>query len=172
MGQHGAIWAHRQASGKRSPTRVLPLVHVGFHIGSRTEGDVARASAAQWAKRVEQWKDSGLTAKEFAADTGIKASTLTYWKWRLGATASLNPPSERSTTSKRRGHARASRQRAARAVGAQHIPLVEVPIESVSPPARAAESLMLELVIGGTMTVRVPRDFDEATLRRVVRALS
>ncbi len=30
----------------------------------------------QWAKRVERWKDSGLTAKEFAAETGINAQSL------------------------------------------------------------------------------------------------
>ena len=26
---------------------------------------------------------SGLTAKEFAAETGLNAGTLTCWKWRL-----------------------------------------------------------------------------------------
>ena len=31
---------------------------------------------------------------------------------------------------------------------------------------------IFELVVGGSVTVRVPRDFDEATLKRVVRALS
>jgi hypothetical protein len=38
-----------------------------------------------WAKRVERWIDSGLTAKEFAAEAGLKPSTLSYWKWRLRA---------------------------------------------------------------------------------------
>ena len=42
-----------------------------------------RASRETWAKRVERWTDSGLTAKEYAAELGIKAHSLTWWKWRL-----------------------------------------------------------------------------------------
>ena len=34
------------------------------------------ANAQQRAKWVERWKDSGLTAKEFAAEAGLKASAL------------------------------------------------------------------------------------------------
>jgi len=30
-----------------------------------------RVSRDEWAKRVERWKDSGLTAKEFASEVGI-----------------------------------------------------------------------------------------------------
>ena len=37
-----------------------------------------------WTKRVARWGTSGLTAEEFAARHGLKASTLAYWKWRLG----------------------------------------------------------------------------------------
>ena len=37
----------------------------------------------EWAKRGERWSDSGLTAKEFAAATGLNANTLMHWKWRL-----------------------------------------------------------------------------------------
>jgi len=31
---------------------------------------MAKATRAEWAKRVERWKDRGLTAKEFAAGLG------------------------------------------------------------------------------------------------------
>jgi hypothetical protein len=37
----------------------------------------------QRTKRVERWKDSGLTAKEFAAETGINAQSLSRWRWHL-----------------------------------------------------------------------------------------
>src|SRR5579863_3469069 len=37
----------------------------------------------QWAKRVERWKDSGLSAKQFATETGINARSLTWWRWHL-----------------------------------------------------------------------------------------
>ena len=42
-----------------------------------------RASREVWAKRVERWKDSGLSAKEFAAELDVSAKTLTFWRWKL-----------------------------------------------------------------------------------------
>jgi DNA-binding CsgD family transcriptional regulator len=38
-----------------------------------------RTARAEWAKRVERWKDSGLTAKEFAAELGINPRSLVFW---------------------------------------------------------------------------------------------
>ncbi len=35
-----------------------------------------RETRDEWQKRVERWKDSGLTAEVFAAETGINAGTL------------------------------------------------------------------------------------------------
>lgn len=35
------------------------------------EVGMPKATRAEWAKRVERWKDSGLTAAEYAAETGI-----------------------------------------------------------------------------------------------------
>ncbi len=40
-----------------------------------------RVSRAEWAKRVQRWQDSGLSAAEFGAEIGVNARTLTYWKW-------------------------------------------------------------------------------------------
>jgi hypothetical protein len=42
----------------------------------------------EWAKRVERWRDSGLTTAEFAAELGINPKTLTYWAWTLKREAS------------------------------------------------------------------------------------
>ncbi len=44
---------------------------------------MAKASRAEWVKRVERWQDSGLTAKEFAADLAVSPNNLTFWKWQL-----------------------------------------------------------------------------------------
>src|SRR5437588_1547497 len=46
---------------------------------------MARESRQVWVKRVERWRDSELTAKEFAAEIGINASRLQHWRWRLNA---------------------------------------------------------------------------------------
>ena len=44
-----------------------------------------------WADRVARWVHSGLTAREFSAEEGINAGTLTHWKWRLGGESVGSP---------------------------------------------------------------------------------
>src|SRR5205809_744443 len=46
-------------------------------------GGMARESRSVWARRVERWNRSGLTAAEFAALVGVKEATLRHWKWQL-----------------------------------------------------------------------------------------
>jgi hypothetical protein len=36
-----------------------------------------------WGKRVERWRQSGLTAAQFAAREGVNPHTLAHWKWKL-----------------------------------------------------------------------------------------
>jgi transposase len=48
---------------------------------------MAETGRARWTVRVEQWKQSGLTAREYAAQAGLNAGTLCYWKWRLSRDA-------------------------------------------------------------------------------------
>lgn len=43
----------------------------------------SRVGREEWAKRVERWRDSGLTTAEFAAELGINSRTLTYWACAL-----------------------------------------------------------------------------------------
>lgn len=109
---------------------------------------MSRTNRAEWAKRVERWRDSGLTAKEFAAETGLKASTLSYWKWRLGS----QPKRSR---------------RGAPAPGGMRAGFVELE----RAPAVAAAPAALELLLAAGVVVRIPRGFDEETLSRVVRAV-
>jgi hypothetical protein len=49
-----------------------------------------RVSRAEWAKRVERWKDSGLSAEEFSSELGINARTLIYWKYTLSREAAAD----------------------------------------------------------------------------------
>jgi hypothetical protein len=120
-----------------------------------------------WAKRVERWSDSGLTAKEYAAETGLNANTLMHWKWRLGAEA-------------RR------RQRAPRPI-VEAVQFVEItppaavaqapaiPVSVASPPAPAPVPAIvdepLEVILRDGLRIRVPVQFDPGALRRVVAAL-
>jgi hypothetical protein len=44
---------------------------------------MARETGVEWAERIEEWSRSGLTGAEFAAEVGVKESTLRHWKWQL-----------------------------------------------------------------------------------------
>jgi hypothetical protein len=115
-----------------------------------------------WAKRVERWRDSGLSCAEFAAEIGVNARTLTYWKWMLGKEA--------------RGEKRAwpaRKARSARVLG----PAASGPPRS--PPAvtglvevqAAPRDGRFELELGAGRRLRVPVSFDVADLRRLLDVL-
>jgi len=106
-------------------------------------------------KRVERWRDSGLTAKQFAAETGVKPSTLTYWKWKLRA-----PGSEAESAAS--GAATSMTSDGSTAVSA-----APKFVELDSDPSTAA--VPLEIVVSRRLTLRVPTGFDEGTLVRVLR---
>ena len=114
---------------------------------------MARTTTSEWAKRVERWQDSGLTAKEFAAELNVNAGTLTAWKYKLRRQAA---PSERAV--------RQSEQRQT-LIPPGFLRVVPVAAEP------AAASSGFEVVLNGRSVVRVPNDFDEAALLRLVRAL-
>ena len=113
---------------------------------------MAKASRAEWVKRVERWQDSGLTAKEFASELAVSPNSLTFWKWKLGR--------ERRT----QVDAKKAMKPVAKATEPKFLQLVPTHSEAVG-------GVPLEVVIGGDIVLRVPRDFDEHTLTRVIRAL-
>jgi transposase len=50
-----------------------------------------KVRAAEWAKRVERWQRSGLSAAKFGAREGIAGGQLSWWKWHLGRKAATGP---------------------------------------------------------------------------------
>jgi hypothetical protein len=40
-------------------------------------------SRGEWVEIIKAWKDSGLTAAQFADEQGLQASSLAKWQWRL-----------------------------------------------------------------------------------------
>lgn len=120
----------------------------------------ARVDREEWAKRVERWRDSGLTAAEFAGELGINPRTLVYWKWTLAREA--------------RGQKRIWRKG-----GPQKSQPAEQPTGSVGVPAatgfvqiqsvEADAPFEVELVRG--RRVRVPASFDAEGLRRLLVVL-
>ena len=108
-----------------------------------------RTSREEWRKRVERWKDSGLTAQQYATELGIKASTLQYWKHKLGQPEL--PPG----------------RKAGRATRAQALPsLLELQ------PIVTASATTFELEIGGGRRLRIPVGFDAPSLERLLEVLA
>lgn len=106
----------------------------------------SRVGRAEWQKRIERWKDSGLSAEQFAAELGIKVGTLRYWKYSF---------------SKETKPAVAPRSAAAPAKAAD---LVEV--RPVVVPVAA-----FELELGSDRKLRIPAQFEAAALERLLAVL-
>jgi transposase len=111
---------------------------------------MARRAASEWAQLVEQWKRSGLTARDFAAQAGINPRTLTWWKWRLKA-GEYGGEDPKSPSESGQGFGL-------------------VPLQVVSAEESATEESPVEVVLGGAV-VRVRRNFDEQTLARVLEVV-
>jgi transposase len=112
------------------------------------------AVRAMWAEYVERWKESGLSAKEFAAQSGINAQSLSWWKWRL---AGGEPKAKRRQPSKSRA------MEVTKSPALSSLSFVEV--------KAAVMQESLEVVLASALRVRVPTGFDDATLGRLLDLL-
>lgn len=108
---------------------------------------------------MQRWKESGLTAKEFGAETGLNPSTLSYWSWRLNAET-------RETSGTKPSKSRAKETRPRRKTEDVRSPAFVEVTAQVAPTTAT-----LEVVLGEDVRVRVPAGFDEATLTGIVRAV-
>jgi hypothetical protein len=101
-------------------------------------------AAEQWAKRVRRLEQSGLSVRRFAAREGLKAGSLSFWKWKL------------VQGQDRKG-----------LVSARSVEFLELRAESERPTA--AQPFEVELRSG--RRVRVGAGFDAAELARLVVVL-
>lgn len=108
-----------------------------------------RSNRQEWQKRVDRWRSSGLTAKEFAAEMGLNAGTLQFWSCKL-----------------KQGDRRAATPRASRA----SVPVVSSFLE-VAPVAIRDVDLRFEVELANGRRLRVPSTVDPATLQKLVAAL-
>ena len=115
---------------------------------------MARATREIWTKRIEEWKESGLSAKAFATPLGIRPRTLAWWRWKL----------EASRPSRNRRSKKAS-VAITRPTVTTISPLTFV--EMTAPIATEA----LEVVLPTTARIRVRPGFDDATLGRLLDVL-
>jgi transposase len=97
-----------------------------------------------WAKRVERWKDSGLTAKEFAGELGINPNSLQQWAYQLRKTTPRKP---------------VDRTQLQPEAQPQFVELT---------PTTVAQAFDVRV---GSFTVVVPAGFDEGGLLRLLKVL-
>jgi transposase len=104
-----------------------------------------------WIKRVERWRDSGLSAKEFAAQAGVDWDRLRHWKWRLAkeGVEAKTAPAESSVVS---------------------APLAFVEVTPTPLPNHQGDE-GIEILAPSGFRIRVTERFDADTLRRVLAAM-
>ncbi len=116
-----------------------------------------------WRGRVEAWRSSGLSQGAFCREQRISPSALSYWKRRLllqPSRLSARLPRPLSTHSEKVSVGEASQVRWAE---------VFLPAGGSVTVDRGAAGL--ELVLPNGWSVRVGREFEEATLERLLSAL-
>lgn len=102
-----------------------------------------------WRERLERWRTSKLSKEEFAALEGVKPSALQWWQWRVAGSApgpAMQPPAKV-------GRARRST-------------FVEVGLPTTV--AQPAQATGYAVVLCNGRVVRVPADFSDETLRRLL----
>jgi hypothetical protein len=105
----------------------------------------------KWRPVLEEWRRSGLEARDFCRDRRLAVSALKHWKKEIQARDQ-----------------RRSAQRAAKEASRQSMRLLPVRIVESQP---AAAPGALEIVLRGGRLVRLLGDFDPAMLRKLVLAL-
>ena len=121
------------------------------------------ASRSVWKERVEDWKRSRLPAAEYAGRIGVRATTLSWWSYKLEREAKQRTAAleSRIVVEKRPGRA-SSRARPRRAKSPK-LSFVELEAPMVREP--------IEVLLPSGERVRVARDFDADALRRVLEVL-
>lgn len=123
----------------------------------------SRVAREEWAKRVERWRDSGLSCAEFAAELGVNPRTLTYWKWMFNKEARGEP--RVWPTRKTRG------LRASRELRASEPPRALAAVTGLVEVQAVPRDGRFELELGAGRRLRVPATFDAADLRRLLDVL-
>ena len=126
-----------------------------------------RTSREEWAKRVERWQDSGLSAQEFCAELGYNPRTLSFYKYDLKKKAA-HQASEVSLRGAATG------KKAARAQGAngprKSASTTFVPARIVA--TRSPDSERVLVITVGSVRFEIPAGFDVEYVSRLLASVA
>jgi hypothetical protein len=128
------------------------------------------SKVAEWVKRIDDWRNSGLSLSKFCERNGIKHATMNRWLYK--------PECKRAVEEARRGQGIASKKSVSTTT--QSAPITSpafVPVrlrEIVANGTKITESMQrsaIEILVGERRRIVVPRGFDAETLRQVIAVL-
>jgi hypothetical protein len=126
----------------------------------RRLGSTASARAREMRGLLEEWERSGLTLTEFGRKRGVRPSTLSWWRYVFRHAGRRRDDRVELSGRGRIGGARS---------GGPRQLFVEVKLAGTE--LGSATAPLLEVVLRGGQVIRVPGQFDPATLRAIVFAL-
>lgn len=124
-----------------------------------------RLGRDKWLEHAQAWKKSGLSCAEYSKQEGLKASTLSWWTWKLrdaGEKVAGRPKNTKTPVGENRQRAR--RRVKKRKEEAPPVSFLELAPDVVESRVRVPS---IELEVRGVV-VRVKPDFDDAHLGRVL----
>lgn len=120
-----------------------------------------RSGAAEWAVRIDQWRESGLSLPAFCQRHGLSRGTMQNWVYK--------PTLKRAVDDARRASQTAHDTPAVTAPPPAFLPVRLA--EGITPSPEPGSPSAIEVVLRQGRRVAVGPGFDPETLRRVVAAL-
>jgi len=128
-----------------------------------------RLGAEGWARRIDEWRRSGLSLPKFCQRHGIKATTMSGWVYKPALKRAVEMA--RRIEEGRREGAAPSRPSPAPLPAPAFVPVRLREIVSRPDDHGPGRRPAIEVIVGAGRRVVVRRGFDPETLRQVVAAL-
>lgn len=129
------------------------------------QGERDRGKERFWRRLLRQWRGSEQSVRAFCAAHQVSEASFYGWRRTIAARDQQTAPRPRPAPPRRVAHA-TDKPRGHGAPGSRHLPAF-VPIRLVTTAAST-----LEIVLPDGRVVRVPADFDDATLRQLLAVLA
>jgi len=139
-------------------------------IKAKDRSPAPRRSAEDWARLVEQWCSSKMSARKFCRARGLSFKTFEWWRWALLTRGGSPHRQSPARPSKSALSARVSPSVALTPAFIEIVPPVAT-TSSAGSPRRPSGIEVLVAGRRGDRRVRVDAEFDSSTLRKIVAAL-